>query len=195
MENKEVKKKTKKIQETNNVSSKKRTTSKEQKETKQVNEGIKELEKKMMDQKHLPKEEENKINKKVFENIFIADILMAFLYFISLGSLNIETPIFITDLKVFSMGLIIFTIILFEIAYKKDSGNLAIHGIECLVISIFVLFSNYIYIMYIKEFHIYVAIFAYISAIYYVAKSIILYKKMKKKYIASLSDINEITKK
>lgn len=160
-----------------------------------VNESIKQLEKERMGKKKLPKEEENKINRKIFENIFIADVVMIFLYFISLGSLNIETPIFVTDLRVFSMGLIIFTIILFEIAYKKDSGNLAIHGIECLVLSIFMLFSNYIYVMHIKDFHMYVSIFTYVASIYYVAKSIILYKKMKKKYVTSLSDINEITKK
>ncbi|MBO5479030.1 MAG: hypothetical protein J6A04_04955 [Clostridia bacterium] len=175
----------------------KKKEEKENKEvdSKQVKKGIEQLEKERMYKKHLPKEEENKINKKVFENILIADVLMVFLYFIGLGSLNIETPIFVTDLKVFSIGLIIFTIILFEVGYKKDSANLAIHGIECLIVSIFILFSNYIYIMNIKEFHIYVAIFSYISAIYYVGKSIILYRKMKKKYIASLSDINEITKK
>lgn len=156
---------------------------------------IEKIEEEIVNKKKLPKEEENKINKKVFENILIADILMLFLYFISLGSLNIETPIFITDLRVFSIGLIIFTIVLFEISFKKDNGNIAIHGIECLVISIFMLFTNYIYVMHIKELYIYVAIFAYLSSAYYVAKSILLHRKMKKKYIASLSDINEITKK
>ena len=156
---------------------------------------IEQIEKHIKNKKELPKEEENKINKKIFENILIADIIVAFLYLISLGSLNIESSVFITDLKVFSIGLIIFTVILFEISFKKENGNLAIHGIECLVISIFVLFSNYIYIMHIKEFHIYVAIFAYTFAIYYVAKSIIVHKKMKKQYQMAQSDINEIIKK
>jgi hypothetical protein len=160
-----------------------------------VNEGIEELEKNIMNKKHLPKSEENKINKKVFENMLIAIVLMAFLYCVSLGSLNIETQVFTTDLKVFSIGLIIFTIILFEISFKKENGNLAIHGIECLVVSIFMLFTNYIYTMYIKDFYLYVSIFAYLFAIYMSVKSIVIYKKMKKQYIASLSDIDEIIKK
>lgn len=161
----------------------------------QEEEKIEQLEKQIVNKKKLPQEEENKINKKIFENMIIADVLMAFFYLISLGSLNIETQIFITDLKVFSIGLIILTVILFEISYKKENGNLCIHGIECLVIAIFVLFSTYLYTVYIKEFYMYVSIFAYISGIYYAIKSIIIYRKMKKKYIESLSDIDEIIKK
>ena len=162
---------------------------------KQEEENLKRLEKEIVNKKKLPPEEENKINKKIFENMIIADILMAFFYLISLGSLNIETPTFITDLKVFSIGLIVLTVIIFEISYKKENGNLCIHGIECLAISIFMLFSTYLYTMYMKEFYMYISIFAYIAAIYYAVKSIIIYRKMKKKYIASLSDIDKIVKK
>lgn len=158
-------------------------------------ERLEKLEKEIVNKKKLPPEEENKINSKIFENILIADILMAFFYLISLGSLNIETPIFITDLKVFSMGLIVLTVIIFEVSYRKENGNLCIHGIETLVIAIFMLFSTYLYTMYMKEFFMYVSIFAYIMAIYYAVKSIIIYRKMKKKYIASLSDIDKIVKK
>jgi O-antigen/teichoic acid export membrane protein len=160
-----------------------------------VNEGIKEIEKEIQNKKHIPKERQNKMNKKVFENMVIAIVVMAFLYCISLGSLNIESTVFITDLKVFSMGIIVLTIILFEISYRKENGSLAVHGIEGLVLSIFMLFSNYMYTMYIKDFYAYVSIFAYAFAIYLVAKSIVIYKKMKKEYVASLSDIEEITKK
>lgn len=162
---------------------------------KETNENIEKLEQEILHKKQMPKEEKNKINKKVFENILIADIIMAFLYFISLGSLNIESPIFIMDLKVFSIGLVIFSIILFEISYKKENGNLAIHAIETLILAIFTLFSIYIYTIYLKEFHMYVTIFSLLFAIYYVGKAIVIYQKMKKKYIASLNDIEEIIKK
>ncbi len=161
----------------------------------QQEEKLKSLEKEIIDKKKLPQEEENKINSKIFENMIIADILMTFFYLISLGSLNIETPIFMMDLKVFSIGLIVLTVIIFEISYKKENGNLCIHGIECLVVAIFMLFSTYLYTMYMKEFYMYVSIFAYIMAIYYAIKSIIIYRKMKKRYIDNLSDIDEIIKK
>ncbi len=164
-------------------------------EVEQLEQNVKRFENDRMDKKVLPKEEEGKIHKKVFESILLADIVMAFLYCISLGSFNIETPIFLTDLKVFSIGLIITTILLFEISYHKEDGKLAIHGIECLLLSIFMLFTSCIYMVHMKEFHLYVAIVAYAFAIYYVGKSIIVYHKMKKQYLASLSDIEEIIKK
>ena len=159
------------------------------------NKGMEQLEKDIMSKKNIPPKEKDKIRKKVFENILIADILMAFLYLISLGSLNIETPVFIKDLKIFSLGFIIFTIILFEISYKKENGKLAINGLESFAFSICILFSTYMYTMYMKDFDIYISLVSYTFAIYYIIKSIIISKRMKKKYIQSLSDIGEIIKK
>lgn len=162
---------------------------------KELKENLRGIENEIVRKKEIPKEEALKINKKVFENILIADVVMLFLYFISLGSLNIESAVFITDLKVFSMALIVFTIILFEYSYKKENGNICIHGIECLVLSIFMLFSIYLYTMYFRKFDLIIASASFIFAIYYVAKSIIIYRKMRKQYFESINDINEIIKK
>lgn len=162
---------------------------------KDLKENVKKLEKQIKNRKEIPKEEENKMNKKVFENILIADIIMLFLYFIALGSLNIETSIFITDLKVFSISLIVFTIILFEYSYRKEKGNICIHGIECFFLAVFILSSIYLYNMYFKDFNLIITFTSYIFAIYYTGKSMIVYRKMEKEYIASLSDIEEIIKK
>lgn len=161
---------------------------------KELKENLKNIEN-MVNKKELPKEEKNKINKRVFENVLIADLIMAFLFLLTLGSLNIETTAFITDLKVFSIGLIILTIILFEYSYKNDNANVCIHGIECLVLAIFTLFSISLYSIYFRDFHLIVSSISYLFAIYYVAKSIIIQVKMKKKYIESINDINEIIKK
>ena len=51
------------------------------------------------------------------------------------------------------------------------------------------------YTMYMKDFDIYISLVSYTFAIYYIIKSIIISKRMKKKYIQSLSDIEEIIKK
>lgn len=159
------------------------------------NKGMEQLEKDMMNKKHIPKEEEEKIHKKMFENILIADILMAFLYLISLGALNIETSVFIKDLQVFSISFIIFTIVLFEISYKKENGKLAINGLESFAFSICILSSIYVYTMHMKDFDLYISLVAYTFSIYYIIKAIIISKKMKKQYVQSLSDIEEIIKK
>lgn len=161
----------------------------------EMSEHFEKIEKEIKTKKQLPKDEEEKINKMVFENILIADIVMIFLYFISLGSLNIETTIFLTDLRVFSVALIAFTIMLFEYSYRKENGSICIHGIECLILAIFTLISIYLYTIYFKSFHMIVASVSFLFAIYYVGKSIIIYRKMKKQYVDSLNDINEIIKR
>ena len=161
----------------------------------QLQESVEKIGEQVAKTKQIPKEEQAKINQKVFENIVIADVFMLFLYFISLGSLNIESVTFTTDLKVFSIGILLFAIILFEISFKKENGNLAIHGIECLVLAIFTLFSISMYTLYLNNFHLVVASFSFLFAIYFVGKSIYLYWKMKKAYKEGLSDIGEIIKK
>ncbi len=164
-------------------------------EEKEINENIKNFEKEIQTKKELPKAVEEKINKKVFENLIIAIVVMLFLYFIGLGALNIETNIFLTDLRVFSVALSVFTIMLFEYSYRKENGNICIHGIECLLLSIFVLLSISLYTIYLKKFHMIVASVSLMFAVYYVGKSIIIYRKMQKQYIAGLNDIGEIIKK
>lgn len=161
----------------------------------EMKENLETIEKEIKIKNYLPQEETEKISKKIFSNILIADIVLVFLYFISLGSINIESNIFITDLKVFSVFLIICTILLFEYSYRKENVNIFIHGIESFILSLFILFSSYIYTFYLKEFDLIVTTVSCTFAIYYVIKSVIIGRRMKKKYFVSTSDINEIIKK
>lgn len=156
---------------------------------------LSDIEKEIKIKNELSNEEKNKVNKKVFENIIIADIVMVFLYFISLGALNIDTAVFLKDLKVFSIGILALTIMIFEYSYRKDNGNMAIHGIECLMLSIVMLFSIYIYQIWFQDFHMIMAAVSYIFAIYYTVKATILYQKMTRKYKNAKDDISEIIKK
>lgn len=158
-------------------------------------ENLKGIEREIIRKRKLPEEENLKINKKIFENLIISIVIMVFLYFISLGSLNIDSEVFLTDLKVFSLMLCIFTIVLFEQCYRKENVNLCIHGIECFVLALFVLVDIYLYAMYLKDFDFIVTIASISFAIYYVAKSIVIYLKMRKMYFASINDINDIIKK
>ncbi|MCI9015585.1 MAG: hypothetical protein HFJ53_00200 [Clostridia bacterium] len=158
-------------------------------------ENIKKITQEIDSKKDIPEEEMCKINKKVFENLIIADIVMFFFYFLILGSQNIETVVFMTDVKVFSIILIIITILLFEYSYRKEDSNMCIHGIETLILAILVLYSSYIYIILFYDFHLIIAAISFLFAIYYVLKSIIIFLKMKKKYYTNLNDINEIIKK
>ena len=91
-----------------------------------------------------------------------------------------------------SIVLLIFTLAIFEIAYKKDNNSIAICGIEMLAISIFTLFSPYIFFKFSNE--VIYSIMA-IIAVYYIVKILRIYQLEKKKYLLELSDITYIVKK
>ena len=161
---------------------------------KQTSENIEKMKQNIEENKKLPKEQLDKMNKRVFNNILIAIFIMLYFYFINLGSINIEPQKLELDLKVFSVVTILITVAIFEIAYKKDSGIVAIYGIESMFVSLSTLFLTYLFTIYNKTFHLIVFWISLAFAIYYVLKSIIIYLKMKKEYKKSLSDINDIIK-
>ena len=169
---------------------KKTETQLQEKTTKEIEEVVA---KEIKANKKLPSAELGKINSRVFQNICLAVVVMFYLNFVILGFINIENSVFITDLKVFSMAILIISIGIFEYAYKKDSGRHTIHGIEILMLSFITMLLVYIDIMWTNKFIYIVAFVTYIFAIYYVAKSIIIYKRMKKEYF--LGEMKEMIKK
>lgn len=130
-----------------------------------------------------------KIHTRVFQNICLAVAIMLYLNFVVLGFVNIENPVFVTDLKVFSIALLVIAVGVFEYAYKKDSGRHALHGIEILMLAFSTMAFIYVNLMWSRKFVYIVALITFLFAIYYVAKAIIVYKKMKKQYF-----INEMKK-
>ena len=154
---------------------------------------IEEVEKEIKSNKKLPEEQQNQIHTRVFQNIFLAVIIILYLNFIILGFWNIENSVFVVDLKVFSMSILVIAIGVIEYAYKKDSGRHAIHGIETLVLALATMSFIYLNMMWQEKFVPVVVIVALVFAIYYVAKTIIIYHKMKKQF--SIENIKEIIKK
>ena len=188
-----------------NISKKEKPDKKDEKDKKKNKETKKELvkseqkeieeavEKELKSKKKLPAEELKKINKRVFQNVFLAIVIMFYLDFIILGFVNIENGVFVTDLKVFGMALLLVAIGIFEYAYKKDSGKHIIHGIEILLLAFITILLIYVNLMWSNKFIYITAFVSYVFAIYYVAKSIIIYKKMKKEYF--LEEMKKIIKK
>lgn len=169
---------------------------KEKKENeKEIKNNIQEIEKEIKSKKTMLPEETKEINKEVFKNIIIAIVISLYFIFINLGAINIETNVFITDLKVFSVALMVLTVILFEYSYKKENTKTCINGIECMVLSIFTMFLPYIYTILIDRFTAIIVMVSLIFAVYYVAKAILTYYKMRKKYFKDKSDISKIIKK
>lgn len=141
------------------------------------------------------KEEMTKIYKNIFTNIMFANCILIYFILIIMGYKSINASIFLTDMKVFSITLIIATICVFEKAYKKDSGKNAINGIELMFLAISTLLCLKLYMHYNSKFISAVTSIALLFAIYYVGKSIVIYIKQKKEANKLKNDIRKIAKK
>lgn len=141
-------------------------------------------------------EENNKIiRKKIFENLIITIAVMLYFIVINFACLRLEQDILLDGVKIASFVVVLFSILIFEIAYHKDSGTIAIYGIEILVLALHTLtIWNTISKLNIS-FQKYILFSTYAFAIYYVLKSIFIYTNEKRKYVKSLSDIHEIVSK
>lgn len=153
---------------------------------------IKEIKNTIKKKQNLPKEEIEKINKYLFQNILVALCIIIYFIFLNLGKLNIQTEVYVTDLKVFSMCILLLAIALIEKAYKKDDGKIAIYGIEMIVLSLITVALIYVNLMLSTRYVYVVTSISYIFAIYYLVKSIISYIRGRKKYF--VDDMKEIIK-
>lgn len=136
-----------------------------------------------------------KTRKEIFINFVLAIGIILYFIFLIMGSVDSTKTSRTLDFRIFSLVLLFIAICLFEIAYKKDSGKIAINGIEFLVIALVTLFFPYI-IFELDSMHqkYYFMISGYI-AIYYIIKSIVISNRAKIKYEKQESDIKEIIKK
>ena len=159
-------------------------------EEKKLNE--EEIAKKIEKSKKMPKEQKHNMLKKMGINLLIAVGVAIYFGFLMLGYINIERNTYITDLKVFSLVVIALTIILFEQAYNKNNGKIALHGIEVLVISIVTLIMLYTAILYEDKFLMFGSIIAAVIFVYYIIKVFVILIKERRKWINSISDVKEI---
>ena len=156
---------------------------------------IQKIEEEINEKRKMPKEVKESLRKEIFTNIIICACLVAYFLFLFLVSVDKTKAVRVIDLKIFSIIYLATSIILFEIAYKKDSGKIAIHGVEILLVAIMTLFLPYIIFELDSKYQkIYYFVGEYI-AVYYVIKCIFIAIIRKRKYSKDVSDIKEIIKK
>lgn len=143
---------------------------------------LKEIKKTMKEKQSIPKEESNKINRYLFQNIMVAIAIIVYFIFLNLGKQNIQLNVYVTDLKVFGMCILLLAIMLLEKAYKDDSGRLAVFGIEMIVLSLTTISLIYVGLMLSSRYSVILTSISYIFAIYYLIKSVVIYLKKRKKY-------------
>lgn len=151
-----------------------------------------EISEKIEQAQKMSKETKAYIYKTIFINILVAIAITLYFIFLTLGNKNISTNTYITDLRVFGIGILAITIFLFEYAYNKDSGKLALFGVETLVVAILTLIAMYVYILYKDKILIVTGMCTIIAILYYTIKSILIYVIERKNWKQGISDVKEI---
>ena len=145
----------------------------------------------------------NKENKTILKRTCNIDIFLSIIfsiliaiYFITLNFINITTPAEIYELftKTSYTAFIITAIIIFEIAYKKDSGIASIYGIEFMILAIHILLIGRITQAFNLNTAEFITTTSYIWPIYYCLKAIIIYTRENAKKLKEVSDVAEIVK-
>ncbi len=142
----------------------------------------------------MTEEVKQQLNKKIFYNCLVAIGIMVYICAIDVVYIYAKQQMISVALKVFAMFLIVLTVGIFEFSYRKESGKMAIIAMELLAFSVIILYIPQIYINLDKLFCQALLFTPIFCAIYYMAKSIIIYIKTEKDYQNSLSDVKEIVK-
>ena len=151
------------------------------------------IEKERAKQKNISKVRKEKMDKNVLENLWFGIAFLFYFIFLNLGAMHIRTEVYVIDLKVFSLVAIAITIATYERAYQKDSGRIAIHGIELMLLAIITLVTLYMEQTYPTIVTNVLNAVAVLYAVYFVMKSIIIHLEMKKIALKKASDIRKIT--
>lgn len=158
-------------------------------------ENIEKIGKKIKENKKMEEKDKSKIRKDIFLTFFNCGIVMFVFIFILLGCTSINKESYIVDLKVFSIIAILITIVIFEYAYKRDSGKWVILGIESLIASFLILSLYYVFEYNIFPYQTYLVYMVSIFVIYYLLKAIVISIRGLHKYRKSAKDIKKIIKK
>lgn len=141
------------------------------------------------------KEVKEKYLKEIYWNILKAIIIVLYFFVLNLAYENVRTEYMELGIKILTMVFLFIAIYIFERAYKKDDDNLAIQGIEILILSAYTLTTKHITNKFSFNFKSYSLVASYLYAAYFLLRSIIVYTKGRKEEAENLSDIREIVKK
>lgn len=141
------------------------------------------------------KEISEKYSKQIYLNILKAIIFMSYFLALNLAYENVRTEYMEIGSKILTMVFLFIAIFIIEKAYKKDDGDLAIQGIEILILSTYTLTTKHITNKFNFNFKSYSLVASYLYAAYFLLRSIFIYTKGRKEVAENLSDIREIVKK
>ena len=150
------------------------------------------MRKEIENKRKLPEELKKEIKKSIFHNLLIAIIIILYLCTINILFYKLENNVFEQQMKFFALGIICITVIVFEVAYRKQSKRTAMIAIELLLCSIISLYIPYIYLFANINLKMITIVLPLSIAGYYIIKAVIIYKTGKIKHQNNLSDVKEI---
>lgn len=122
--------------------------------------------------------------------------IVTIIYFVCINTINtiVDIQSFDIYVKSFYMTFILIAIILFEIAYKKESKKTAITGIEFVLLALHTLLVGRSITLFNEQKENFILLTSYVWPIYYCLKAIIVYTNENKRRLNKISDIHEIVK-
>lgn len=141
------------------------------------------------------KEVSEKYMKKIYLNVLKAIIIVLYFFVLNVACENVNPQYLEKGIELCTMILLFISISIFEWAYRKDDDDLAIQGIEILILSAYTLTSQHITKKFDFPLKNYLLVASYIFAIYFILKCIVVYTKGRKEMAENLSDIKEIVQK
>ena len=141
------------------------------------------------------KEVREKYMKKIYLNVLKAIIIVLYFFVLNVACENVNPQYLEKGIELCTMILLFISIFIFEWAYRKDNDDLAIQGIEILILSAYTLTSQHITKKFDFPLKNYLLVASYIFAIYFILKCIVVYTKGRKEMAENLSDIKEIVQK
>lgn len=146
------------------------------------------------EKRKLPKNVKEEIILKIFHTLIVAIIIVLYFLTVNWFYYNLESVDFEYCMKYYALGIIIATVIVFEIGYRKNSLKFAVIGVELLACGILSLYIPYIFLHTTQSLRISIMILPVPILVYYAIKSFVIYKGDKFHYQNNLSDVKELVK-
>lgn len=148
----------------------------------------------LTEKRKMTKTVKDQLKRRIFQNTFVAFGMILFMGVIDAIYLYGKLEWVSIAMKGLAMLSIILTVGIFEVSYRKDSGKIAMVGMECLVLSCLTLYLPKMYEKLAPKWCIQLAYIPIFCVFYYSMKIIVISFQMRKQYQNNLSDVKEIIK-
>lgn len=145
--------------------------------------------------KKMTPELKEKRRKILLKNILLIIATIIYLLIITLAFYKMELNALAVDLKVISSFFLIWAILKFEKGYKKDNEYIFLTGVELLVFALLTLFMTAFVNTEEQTFRRIILGTGIVVTIYYIMKTYISRRKVKKEHKKKISDVRDIVGK